>query len=46
MIKFERIKNQDYESKNEIENKLKFNYRAKNQNKKWNIEGQTRNIIK
>ena len=33
MTKFERIKNQDYESKNEIEKKLKFNYRAKNKKK-------------
>jgi hypothetical protein len=28
MTKFEKIKNQDYRSKNEIENKLKFDYRV------------------
>ena len=29
-IKFKKIKNQNYRSKDEMENKLKFNKRAKN----------------
>jgi len=41
--KFEKkIKNQDYQSRDETENKLKFDKRAKNQN----IEGLILNIIK
>ena len=39
-------KNKDYGSKNEIENKLKFDKRLKIKIKNQNIEGQTLNIYK